>query len=177
MPLVENEFEMYFSKRMETVMRFLSVPSFVLLSFVLVGLNADALAQDSGDHAGLVGLLREFREFGRPEATDGVPDYSAAAMEKQYRELKTYQNRLAAIDPSSWPVSEPVDYHLVRAEMNRLEFEHRVMKRWSHDPGFYSQRMRVRRRGLRHKGGFVQYSDIPRERFYFKATGPAAPTI
>ena len=58
-------------------------------------------------------------------------------MEKRYRGLKTYQNRLAAIDPGSWPVSEQVDYHLVRAEMNGLEFLHRVLRPWSRDPYFY----------------------------------------
>lgn len=50
-----------------------------------------------------------------------MPDYTAAAMDRQYRELGEYQRRLAAIDVSGWPVSQQVDYHLVRAEMNGLE--------------------------------------------------------
>jgi hypothetical protein len=91
-----------------------------------------------GDHADLVSLFKEFREFSEPKVTNGAPDYSAATMEKQYRELKTYQNRLAAIDPSSWPVSDQIDYHLVRAEMNGFEFQHRVLKPWALDPGFYN---------------------------------------
>jgi hypothetical protein len=69
-------------------------------------------------------------------------------MEKQYRELITYQDRLAAIDSSGWTISEQIDYHLVRAEMNGFEFRHRVLNPWSLDPGFYndviSRAVRVR---------------------------------
>ncbi len=91
----------------------------------------------SGNYADLVSLFNEFREIQRPTITDGIHDYSAAATEKQYRQLKTIQSRLAAIDPGSWPVSEQVDYHMVRAEMNALEFYHRVLKPWSRFPTFY----------------------------------------
>jgi hypothetical protein len=93
--------------------------------------------RNSSDHADLIGLFREFREFDKPKVTNGIPDYSAAAIEKQYRELKTFQSRLAAIDPCGWSVSEQIDYHLVRAEMNGLEFKHRVLRPWSRDPSFY----------------------------------------
>ena len=91
----------------------------------------------SGDYNDLVSLFNEFREIQRPTVTDGVHDYSAAVMEKQHSELKTMQSRLAAIDPSNWPVSEQVDYHMVRAEMNALYFYHRVLKPWSRFPTFY----------------------------------------
>ncbi len=47
------------------------------------------------------------------------------------------QKRLAAMDISGWPVSQQVDYHIVRAEMNGLDFEHRVRRPWSRDPDFY----------------------------------------
>ena len=68
-------------------MKSLSVTGFVLLSFVLVGFSSDVSAQDSSGYTALLNLFKEFREFQRPEVTDGVPDYSAAAMEAQYREL------------------------------------------------------------------------------------------
>ncbi len=110
----------------------------VLLLAATVQSAQSAESTNSGDYAELVSLLEEFREFARPQVTDGVPDYSAAAMEKQYRELETFQSRLAAIDSSSWSVSDQIDYHLVRAEMNGLEFQHRVLKPWSLDPGFYN---------------------------------------
>lgn len=40
-------------------------------------------------------------------------------------------------DPSGWPVARQVDYHLVRAEMNGLDFNHRVLRPWARDPAFY----------------------------------------
>ncbi len=91
----------------------------------------------SSDYQTLVDLFHEFREFQKPKVVDGVPDYTAAAMEEQQRELKDFQKLLAAIDISSWPVSQKVDYHLVRAEMNGLEFDHRILRPWSRDPAFY----------------------------------------
>jgi len=117
-----------------------------LILICCTGEKGESDAVGSSDHADLVSLFKEFREFAASKVTSGVPDYTAAAMEKQYRELKTYQSRLAAIDPSGWSVSEQIDYHLVRAEMNGLEFQHRVLKPWSLDPGFYNDVIsRVRR--------------------------------
>ena len=45
--------------------------------------------------------------------------------------------RLAAIDPSGWPIPQQVDYHVVRAEMNGLDFDHRVLRPWANNPAFY----------------------------------------
>jgi len=58
-------------------------------------------------------------------------------MERQSEELSSYQARLAAIDAEGWPISQQVDYHVVRAEMNGLEFDHRVLRPWSRNPAFY----------------------------------------
>ncbi len=85
----------------------------------------------------LVALFHAFREFREPKCKDGVPDYSASAMTARFNELKEYQTRLTGLDIGAWPVNEQVDYHIVRAEMNGLEFDHRVIKNWSRDPGFY----------------------------------------
>jgi hypothetical protein len=85
----------------------------------------------------LVRLFSEWRAFEAPRVTGGVPDYSPEAMEAQHRELARYQRRLAAIDPRGWPVSHQVDYHIVRAEMNGLDFDHRVRRPWARNPAFY----------------------------------------
>jgi hypothetical protein len=58
-------------------------------------------------------------------------------MAAQQRELVAYQHRLAAINPSGWAVSQQVDWHIVRAEMNGLDFDHRVLRPWANDPAFY----------------------------------------
>ena len=98
------------------------------------GTTATSISYDD-----LVALFEEWREFEKPEFVDGVPDYTAEAMATQHRELAGYQQRLVAIDPSGWPVSQQVDHHLVRAEMNGLDFDHRVRKPWVQNPAFYTQ--------------------------------------
>ncbi len=89
-------------------------------------------------YSDLVSLFKEFREFQKPKLIEGVPDYTLPAMKKQKEGLKTFQSRMSAIDPSGWPVSQQVDYHLVRAEMNGLDFHHRVLRPWSRNPDFYT---------------------------------------
>jgi len=114
---------------------------FGLIFFCCTGEKGAPEVVGSSDYTDLVSLFNEFREFDKPEVIKGVPDYTATAMEKKYSELKTFQTRLAAIDPSSWSISEQIDYHLVRAEMNGLEFQHRVLHPWSRDPSFYGDQI------------------------------------
>ena len=45
--------------------------------------------------------------------------------------------RLAAIDSTQWPVEQRIDYELVRAQMNGLDFDIRVLQPWARDPAFY----------------------------------------
>jgi hypothetical protein len=85
----------------------------------------------------LVALFEQWRAFERPPRRDGAPDYGAAAMAAQHEGLRAFQARLRAIDPSGWPIAQQVDYHLVRAEMNGLDFNHRVLRPWDRDPAFY----------------------------------------
>ncbi len=99
------------------------------------GSGIDVVA--TSDYDDLVNLFNEFREFQAVKVVNGVPDYTAAAMSEQYNGLKNYQARLASVDIREWPISQKVDYHLVRAEMNGLDFFHRVLKPWSRDPVFY----------------------------------------
>jgi hypothetical protein len=85
----------------------------------------------------LLELFRDWRQLQRPVLVDGVPDYGNPAMASQHRELAAYRRRLAAIDPSRWPIPQQVDHHIVRAEMNGLDFDHRVLRPWANDPAFY----------------------------------------
>jgi Bacterial protein of unknown function (DUF885) len=93
-----------------------------------------ALAAGTSD---LVSLFSEWREFQKAKLVNGVPDYTAAAMARQHRELRDYQRRLVSLDPSAWPVPQQVDYQIVRAEMNGLDFDHRVLRPWARNPDFY----------------------------------------
>jgi hypothetical protein len=117
---------------------------FIVLIFSIVFLfscsspeKGTANASRIGEYEDLVSLFKEFRDFHKPKITNGVPDYSAVAIEEQRRGLKRFQERLAAMDISAWPASQQVDYHLVRAEMNGMDFYHRVLRPWSRDPCFY----------------------------------------
>ncbi len=76
----------------------------------------------------LLSLFQEFREFQKPQVTMGIPDYTPAAMKAQWRGLKHLQDRLAMFDIGTWPVSQQVDYHIVRAEMNGLEDEIKMLR-------------------------------------------------
>ncbi|HXV87215.1 MAG TPA: DUF885 family protein, partial [Gemmatimonadales bacterium] len=88
----------------------------------------------------LVALFRDWRAFQQPRTSpDGAPDYSTSAMEAQYRALDDYRSRLDRIDPGGWPVPQQVDYQLVLAEMNGLDFDHRVLRPWARNPAFYVQ--------------------------------------
>lgn len=95
------------------------------------------IAAQGAGHADLVRLFTDWRTFQKPRLVDGVPDYTADAMAAQQRALPAFQRRLAAIDPSGWPASQQVDWHIVGAEMNGLDFDHRVIKPWANNPAFY----------------------------------------
>lgn len=86
----------------------------------------------------LLALYEEFRASVAPPVVNAVPDYSPEAMARQYAHLKTFQARLSAIDDSTWPVPQRIDYMVVLAEMRGFEFQHRVLEPWKRDPAFYS---------------------------------------
>jgi uncharacterized protein (DUF885 family) len=87
--------------------------------------------------AQLVALFTAWRAFQKPKRVDGVPDYTAPAMAAQHRELAAFQARLKAMDPAGWPIPAQVDRQILRAEMNGLDFDHRVLRPWANNPAFY----------------------------------------
>ena len=99
--------------------------------------SPSARIRSPSKYGDLVALFTAWRTFQQPKLTNGVPDYSATAMAAQHRELANYQRRLAVLDTTGWPTSAQVDYHIVRAEMNGLDFDHRVLRPWANNPGFY----------------------------------------
>jgi hypothetical protein len=91
----------------------------------------------TNDYGGLVELFTQWRAFERPPLREGAPDYTAATLSRKHEQLRTYQAKLTAIDPSGWPVPQQADYQLLKAEMNGLDFYLRVLKPWERDPAFY----------------------------------------
>ena len=118
---------------------------FLVLPALLLVFGLEVRAQETnektdrnaGGYGELITLFEEFREFQRPKQIDGVAVYTAPAMAEQFKKVQGYQRRLSAIDVTEWPIAQQVDYHVVRAEMNGLEFEHRVRRPWARDPSFY----------------------------------------
>lgn len=89
-------------------------------------------------HKDLVSFFKEWREFQKPPLVGGVPDYTAAAMARQRAALaRTWKPRLAAMNTSAWTLAERNDYRIVEAELNGLDFDHRVLRPWANDPSFY----------------------------------------
>ncbi|MFN2384759.1 MAG: DUF885 family protein [Thermoanaerobaculia bacterium] len=92
----------------------------------------------SARYEDLVSFFQEWRAFQKPKLVNGVPDYSPTAMAAQHRDLAALRKRFDAMDPSGWPIPQQVDYHVVRAELNGLDFDHRVRKPWANNPAFYA---------------------------------------
>ena len=111
-----------------------------VLALLLVAAAYSCTAGDSiaaGGYEDLLTLFEDWREFEQPPLRDGAPDYTAERFAAAHDELKDYQARLQAIDPNGWPVEQQVDWHLLRAEMNGFDFNHRVLQPWVRDPAFY----------------------------------------
>jgi len=105
--------------------------------FLVLFLTVAVQASTPMSHDDLVRLFADWRSFERPPLLDGAPDYSAetfAARQPAYLKLRA---RLDAFDIGGWPVSQQVDWHLVRAEMNGYDFNRRVLMPWARDPAFY----------------------------------------
>jgi hypothetical protein len=66
-----------------------------------------------------------------------VPDYSPATNKRRLEELRKLQVRLQALDTRGWSISQQVDHHLVRAEMNGMEYHLRVLQPFARDPAYY----------------------------------------
>lgn len=87
----------------------------------------------------LLSLFREWRTFEEPpRLSGGVPDYAPATTARRLAELGRLQARLQAIDQAGWSIPQQVDHHLVRAEMNGMEYHLRVLQPFARDPAFYA---------------------------------------
>ena len=110
--------------------RFSSVS--VFLSALILSLSAQA-----SEYSDLTKVFADWRAFEAPPLLDGAPDYTAERFEASMTEYKALRTRLDGLDIDAWPVAQKVDWHIVRAEMNGYEFNHRVLKPWVRDPAFY----------------------------------------
>jgi hypothetical protein len=109
-----------------------------LFASMLTALSDAAHASGpDAEYGKLIALFPEWRVFESSGLREGAPDYTPAAMSAKAAELKKWQARLATIDRRGWSIAQQVDYNLVRAEMNGLDFDLRVLRPWQRDPAFY----------------------------------------
>ena len=109
----------------------------LLILLFFFGVFSNAYCQTSGNYEDLASLFKEWRAFESPPMLEGAPDYTAKTFEKRYAAFKTYPQRLKDIDYRQWPVAQQVDWHILLAEMNGFDFNHRVLRPWARDPAFY----------------------------------------
>src|SRR5213594_2244780 len=76
-------------------------------------------------------------DVNRLERPGGIRDWSRASIDQRRNDLKQFETRWKNIDPSSWPVSQQVDYKLVGSALSRVRWELDANPRWKRDPNFY----------------------------------------
>ena len=123
-------------------------------------------ASEPDGYPALVKLFQQWREFEHPVMKNDVPDYSASAMAAKAAALPRWRKRLDAIDPKSWPIEQQNDYKLVKAEMNGLDFNLRVLRPWARDPAFYVN-IFPSRSDIPWREGPVPYPEIELYNYHF----------
>jgi hypothetical protein len=110
----------------------------ILAGAFLLAAPSPAASQERG-YGRLVALFNEWRTFEEPpRLAGGVPDYAPATNARRLAGLRRLRARLAAIDTTGWPVRDQVDLHLVRAEMNGMDYHLRVLQPFARDPAYYA---------------------------------------
>ena len=121
--------------------------SIIILSLALSPLSC-VNSQAGGGYEALETLFMQWRAFEQPPLLDGAPDYTANTFAGRYESFKQLQQKLKDLDHSLWPASQRVDWHILHAEMNGFDFNHRILKPWARDPAFY-------------KSVWMEKSDVP----------------
>lgn len=110
----------------------------ILAGLAVIAATMPAGHAQSRSYGQLVSLFTEWRAFEEPPRVNSVPDYSAATNARRLAALRRLQQRLAAIDTTGWSIAEQVDHHIVRAEMNGMEYHLRVLQPFARDPAYYA---------------------------------------
>ena len=85
----------------------------------------------------LVAIDQELASLRSPIQVGAVPQLGPEAITSRAETVAKARESLGQFDPQGWSVAGKVDYLLVWARANALEFEHRVTRPWQRDPIFY----------------------------------------
>ncbi len=99
-------------------------------------IQTNAQQPKTNTYQALLQLCKELRLLERTNLPNGVPDYRSATIIKTQQTLLQYKNRLQKIDTAGWMLEQKVDYVLLRAEMNALDYNCRILKPWVRDPAY-----------------------------------------
>ena len=113
----------------------------VVLSVAVLGNVGPALVSaappGNASRADLTEIFLAVRDLREPRLVDGIPDYSAEAIETQKTRLAELRSRFDVLDPADWLVRDQVDYLIVRSELDTLDYGLRVYRATSRSPNFY----------------------------------------
>lgn len=118
----------------------MKIPACLLSVFVaLCSATAFANPDDRGWDA-LVEIDEELGALQRWPRVPGTATQDALHPDRigeRAAKLQALRGRLEALDPADWSVEGRSDFLVVWAQMNGVEFEHRVTRPWQRDPIFY----------------------------------------
>ena len=110
----------------------------IFLLLLMGSYAVSAVSQTAGSpQDALVEIFQAAQDLRQPDIVEGIPDFSAAAVERQKAGLAELRSRFDGLDPTGWPMSGQVDYLLVRAELDMLDYGLHVYRATSRSPAFY----------------------------------------
>ena len=113
-----------------------SVGFFVLLlagSYAVPAVSQTAASPQDA----LIQIFQAAQDLRQPDIVEGIPDFSAAAVERQKAGLAELRSRFDDLDPTGWEMSDQVDYLIVRSELDMLDYGLHVYRATSRSPAFY----------------------------------------
>lgn len=116
----------------------MSIIRIVAAVALLLGAASTAGNAQSRTYDQLLALFKEWRAFEEAPRVGGAPDYSPVTNGLRLELLMRFQARLQAIDRAGWSIPQQVDYHIVRAEMNGMQYHLRVLQPFARDPAYYA---------------------------------------
>ncbi len=108
----------------------------IIISFATLIINFE-ICFAASTHDDLIIFFNEWRAFETPPMQDGTPDYTAETFNNRYETFENIKTKLYQFDISNWPTEDQIDWHILRAEINGFDFNHRILKPWARDPAYY----------------------------------------
>ena len=115
-----------------------AVARFALACLLALSLADSATAQTGQTpREALTRIFAAAQALRQPAVVAGIPDFSPTSVERQKAELGQLRARFDGLDPAHWPLSDKVDYLIVRSELDMLEYGLHIYRATSRNPAFY----------------------------------------